>query len=147
APFDGASRLDCLLRMVRPGFSPQLSCCDTVTTPPLSTPPPQRTASTINPLRVLIPFAAAGTIIAAGLTFAAFAARYHWRLEHACHFRAQYFWSLLLAFVVLWAAKRPRIATLALVASLANFAAIVPIYWPTQQPPISGPKLRVISFN
>jgi endonuclease/exonuclease/phosphatase (EEP) superfamily protein YafD len=108
---------------------------------------PTPTGSAINLFRVLTAFAAAGTVVAAALTFAAFAARHHWRLEQACHFRVQYFWCLLLAAVVLWAAKRPRIATLALLASLTNFVVIVPIYWPVKQPNNAGPKLRVISFN
>jgi len=108
---------------------------------------PDRPTQSVNLLNVVTPFAAAGTTIAATLTFAAFAARYHWRLEQACHFRVQYFWSLLLAAVVLRAAKRPRIAALALIASLTNLAVIAPIYWPTQSPNNTGPKLRVISFN
>lgn len=118
-------------------------------TNPMSTPPdstPLQPAR-VNFLRVLTLFAAAGTVIATALTFGSFAARAHWRFEQACHFRVQYFWSLLLAAVVLWAAKRPRIAALALIAAVVNFAAIVPIYWPTQSTSQSGAKLRVISFN
>src|SRR6478752_332968 len=95
---------------------------------PPSAPPPFLTSL----LKAVTPFAAAGTVIAAALTFSSFAARYHWRLEQACHFRVQYFWSLLLAAVVLKAAQRPRIAILAFLAATTNLSAIAPIYWPTK---------------
>src|SRR6187431_530328 len=96
--------------------------------PPANTTRPQ---NSLNLLNVLTPFAAAGTIIASALTVGGFAARWHWRLEQACHFRVQYFWSLCLAALVLWAAKRRRIALLAFVAAGTNLAVIAPIYWPS----------------
>jgi endonuclease/exonuclease/phosphatase (EEP) superfamily protein YafD len=97
--------------------------------------------------RVVVSLTAAAAVVAVALTLAGFAARFWWRFEQACHFRVQYFWLLLFAALVLWAARRPRLAGFSLFAALLNALTIVPIYWPASAHDAGTRELRVLSFN
>jgi endonuclease/exonuclease/phosphatase (EEP) superfamily protein YafD len=87
------------------------------------------------------------TILTAGTcTVLAFAARGHWRCELMSHFRAQYFWMLALAALLLAGARRPRSATLAAALATVNLVLIVPLYF-GPAPQADGPVSRGLSLN
>ena len=68
-------------------------------------------------------------VVIGACTLLAFAARGHWRLELMSHFRAQYFWMLALAAILLAVARRPRPAWIAAALSAVNLVLIVPLYF------------------
>jgi endonuclease/exonuclease/phosphatase (EEP) superfamily protein YafD len=77
-----------------------------------------------------IQWLAVATILVVGTcTLLAFAARGHWRLELMCHFRAQYFWMVALAALLLTFARRPRPALIGAAFAAVNLMLIVPLYF------------------
>jgi endonuclease/exonuclease/phosphatase (EEP) superfamily protein YafD len=99
-----------------------------------------------------IQWLALATILVAGTcTLLAFAARGHWRLELMSHFRAQYFWMLSSAALVLALARRRRPAWIGAALAAVNLALIVPLYFGptnTSDRPVSrGMSLNVYFHN
>jgi endonuclease/exonuclease/phosphatase (EEP) superfamily protein YafD len=94
-----------------------------------------------------IQWLAVTTILVAGAcTLLAFAARGHWRLELMSHFRAQYFWTLALAAVLLAFARLRRLAWIAVALSTVNLVLIVPLYFGPATL-ADGPVSRGMSLN
>jgi endonuclease/exonuclease/phosphatase (EEP) superfamily protein YafD len=87
----------------------------------------------------------------AAVTAATLLTRLSWSwlpAELASHFRVQYFWTCLLAALVIAATGRRRIAALALIPAALNLAVILPLYWPSDaNSPGSGAELRLASIN
>jgi endonuclease/exonuclease/phosphatase (EEP) superfamily protein YafD len=101
-------------------------------------------------IRFGVSLVAAATAVVLLLTIAGLFARWHWRLEQVCHFRVQYLWLLVAAAAVLFAARRRKLAAVAMVGALVNAALIVPIYLPaggTNVANQTAAPLKVISFN
>jgi endonuclease/exonuclease/phosphatase (EEP) superfamily protein YafD len=98
-------------------------------------------------LELLASFAAAGTVVVAGLTLAGFGARWWWRLEQACHFRVQYAALLLIAALTLWMVHRRRLAAIAMFAAMINVVFTAPIYWPPPNAHLKCSPIRIVSFN
>jgi endonuclease/exonuclease/phosphatase (EEP) superfamily protein YafD len=97
--------------------------------------------------RRVIQWLAWTAILTAGTcTLLAFAARGHWRLELMSHFRAQYFWMLALATLLLASVKRPRPAVIAAALATVNLVLIAPLYFgPASES--DGPVSRGMSLN
>ncbi|WP_425614943.1 endonuclease/exonuclease/phosphatase family protein [Anatilimnocola sp. NA78] len=76
-----------------------------------------------------------------------FFARYSWHCELLCHFRLQYAWLLLLAGVALLIARSRWFAVIAGVGAAVNFAFVLPIYWPAEQPTAASESWRLVSYN
>jgi endonuclease/exonuclease/phosphatase (EEP) superfamily protein YafD len=101
-------------------------------------------------IRFGVSLVAAATTVVLLFTIGGFFARWHWRLEQVCHFRVQYVWLLVAAGAVLFVARRPKLAAVAMVGGLVNAALIVPIYLPaggTRVTKHAAAPLKVISFN
>jgi endonuclease/exonuclease/phosphatase (EEP) superfamily protein YafD len=101
-------------------------------------------------IRFGVSLVAAATAVVLLFTIAGFFARWHWRLEQVCHFRVQYLWLLAATAAVLFAARRRKIAAVAMIGALVNAALIVPIYLPargTNGANDSAAPLKLISFN
>lgn len=77
----------------------------------------------------------------------ALAARWSWRCELAAHFRAQYFWGLLLGTVLLIPTRRWRVALVSGSFCAVHAVLLWPFYVPAAAAGASGPKLRVVSLN
>lgn len=89
-----------------------------------------------------------GIILAAGAgTLVGFAARHDWRLELACHFRVQYWWALVAAFLLLAWTRHALLALVALALAATNLVLIVPLYFGQAPRAGSGQPLRAMSFN
>ena len=107
--------------------------------------PPARPKSRF--VRVFLSIVAACTVVVILFTLGGFFARYSWRLDQMCHFRLQYFWLLAAAAVVLFVGRRRRLGLAAVAGAVVNGVLVVPIYLPADQPPASGPSVRLLSYN
>jgi endonuclease/exonuclease/phosphatase (EEP) superfamily protein YafD len=79
--------------------------------------------------RLLVILAATATVGLGAATLLAFAARHGWRLELLTHFRAHYFWLLVVAAVVLAATRHLVWALAAAGLAVVNLVFVAPLYF------------------
>lgn len=82
-------------------------------------------------------------------TLAGFAGRWWWVFDLASHFRVQYFWTLMLAALVLACGRRWKQAGIAIGFVMMNLMLIVPAYFGTtaMQGAKAGNHVRALSLN
>ena len=87
-------------------------------------------------------------LIATGLTLAAYGGAMWWALDLTTHFRVHYFGGLFVAALLMWLARRRRLAVLFTVACLLNLGAVAPQYFPrSADAEATGPALRLMQMN
>ncbi len=70
----------------------------------------------------------AGGMVAVAASIGGFAGRYWWFLDLASHFRVQYFITLMVVALALFALRSHRLASVFAITALINLAFILPLY-------------------
>ena len=83
----------------------------------------------------------------AAITLLSFVAQYWWFLDYFCHFRLQYAYFLLFAFVVFALTRKLGKVALVIVLLLINVATFIPFYQTTQPPSEVTKTLKLVSAN
>jgi endonuclease/exonuclease/phosphatase (EEP) superfamily protein YafD len=86
-------------------------------------------------------------LLAAAFTFLPMLATLHYALEITTHFRVQYAVTLLLAALVLAAARMGKTAALVALVAALNAARFAGDYLPRSTPPTRGSELTLMSYN